>query len=234
MSSSCHLLFLRMQAPPAQVMLGKKGDALPDDHLLDADSDASDDVAVAELEMSMAGGLKALHKRRERQNVRRRLGRCARAQAKKIRVPVVERSLGGRAAVVAMAARGDNAPRCYVDDSGSYIRLSTNPDGTHDMRAVCMRHSTGQGADECNISRSCRCKTGKKGRPLGFMAWFLACADDPGVTDKVRPLTKKHTYIHTYIHAYMHKHAGKPQSSGENSDEGRAICCEAELEAEVC
>ena len=71
---------------------------------LDADSDASDDVAVAELEMSMAGGLKALHKRRERQNVRRRLGRCARVQAKKIRVPVVERSLGGRAAVVAMAA----------------------------------------------------------------------------------------------------------------------------------
>ena len=33
------------------------------------------------------------------------------------------------------------------------------------------------------------------------MAWFLACADDPGVTDKVRPLKKN---IHTYMHTYMH------------------------------
>ena len=65
-----------------------------------------------------------------------------------------------------------------------------------------MVHSTGPGADECNISRSCRPGAGgRRGRPLGLMAYFLACAHDPGVDTKApQTATKKHTYMHAYMH----------------------------------
>ena len=33
-----------------------------------------------------------------------------------------------------------------VADDGSYIRLTQNADMSYDMRAVCMRHTIGQGA----------------------------------------------------------------------------------------
>jgi hypothetical protein len=59
-------------------------------------------------------------------------------------------------------------PRLPIGDAGSYIRLSTNKDGSKDMRAICAL---------CKKTMSKTCKPSDytdQGRPLGFLAaWLL-------------------------------------------------------------
>ena len=69
--------------------------------------------------------------------------------------------------------RAEKFPSIQVMEDGSYIRLSTNRDGTMDMRAICAKHSYGHGSQECNLSRTCRPSKRLEGRPLGLMMWFF-------------------------------------------------------------
>ena len=145
-----------------------------------------DEQEALQLETSLVGGLKQLRARRKVEKIRKRTRTSlAKKKANKRKAVGAQRSSPPGADVlpppvaeplIRRTRHKEKNPTVEVLPDGSYIRLSVNSDGTLDMRAVCAEHTLGQGALECNLSRTCR--PGRRGRPLGFMMWFLECAKD--------------------------------------------------------
>ena len=145
-----------------------------------------------EMETSLVGGLKKLKSRRAKaklpkrvRSMQPRLPRPQVASTSQATAAHQESSAGAVSYIVAHRL-AEKFPTMQVLDDGSYIRISTNSDGSCDMRAVCAQHSIGQGHLECNLSRTCRVgRGGNLGRPLGLLCWFLRQGQDPEIKDKV-------------------------------------------------
>ena len=97
------------------------------------------------------------------------------ALAPPVVVDVVERDRGKK------QRRVDRFPRLDLDgrpardgDVGdAYLRLSYNPDGSCDMRAICVKH------EQCTMSRTCRAgRSAAQGRPAAFLWQWLKRQDD--------------------------------------------------------
>ena len=155
------------------------------------------------METSLVGGLKKLKARRAAAKLRKRVRpmgqRLPRQQVSRTARPSAVADVVAVPAAPAVAVpyivahrRSEKFPTIKVSDDGSYIRLSTNVDGSCDMRAVCGAHTLGQGQLECNLSRTCRVgRGGNLGRPLGLLCWFLERGRDPEIRDKAQQKQKK-------------------------------------------
>ena len=201
-----------------------------------------DEAQAFEMETSLVGGLKKLKSRRAAAKVRAKTrARCHRAQAnshgkrkqERVQRPAEETSGNVAEAVPYIVAhrRAEKFPTIAVGDDGSYIRLSTNSDGSCDMRAVCAQHSIGKGHMECNLSRTCRVGRGANlGRPLGLLCWFLEKGSDPDIADKARFFNAK---ADVCLHIYTYMCEGIPQRFGAVFDQRGAAHCPSQFCGQV-